>query len=148
MTDGTKYGKYIISNDSGRPQHDSRENEEFTAALPDISVRLAYLDDKVVNGSFYAECMWFHTATDAIVEPHAHDFDEILAFFGSNPANYHDLGGEVELWLDDEKHILTKSCMVFIPKGLRHCPMILRRIDTPIFHFSAGPARDYGKTRK
>ncbi len=148
MTDGTKYGKYIISDDSGRPMHDSREGEGFTAALPDISVQLAYLDDKVVKGSFYAECMWFHTATDAIVEPHSHDFDEILAFFGSNPKDFHDLGGEVELWLEDEKHLLTRSCMVFIPRGLRHCPMVLRRIDTPIFHFSAGPSRDYDKTRK
>jgi hypothetical protein len=146
--DKTKYGKYIISDDSGRPQHDSRENEDFSAALPHISVPVAYLDDKVVKGSFYAECIWFHTVSEAVVEPHTHDFDEILAFFGSNPKDYHDLGGEVELWLDDEKHLLTKSCMVFIPKGLQHCPMILRRIDTPIFHFSAGPARDYDKNKK
>lgn len=144
--DTTKYGKYIVSDDNGRPQHDKRENEEFSAALPHISVPVAYLDDNVVKGSFYAECIWFHTASDAVVEPHTHDFDEILAFFGSNPEDYHDLGGEVELWLGDEKHILTKSCMVFIPKGLQHNPLIFRRIDRPIFHFSTGPSRDYDKT--
>ena len=27
------------------------------------------------------------------------------AFFGTNPDDFYDLGGEVELWLGDEKHI-------------------------------------------
>lgn len=141
----TKYGKYIITDDSGRPKHDSREGEAFSAVLPHISVPVTYLDNKMIKGSFYAECIWFHTASEIQVEPHTHNFDEILAFFGSNRVDFHDLCGEVELWLGDEKHILTKSCMVFIPKGLRHCPLILRRIDRPIFHFSAGPARTYDK---
>ena len=144
----TKYGKYIITDDSGRPESDCRDGDEFMKVFPQISVPVAYLDNNMINGSFYAECMWFHTATDAQVEPHTHDFDEILAFFGSDPKDYHDLCGEVELWLGDEKHILTKSCMVFIPKGLPHCPMILRRIDKPIFHFSAGPASTYDKNQK
>ena len=26
--------------------------------------------------------------------------------------------------------------MVFIPAGLKHCPLILKRVDKPIFHFS------------
>jgi hypothetical protein len=60
----------------------------------------------------------------------------------------HDLCGEIELWLGDEKHILTKSCMVFIPKGLKHCPLVFRRVDRPIFHFSAGPARAYDRKYK
>ena len=141
----TKYGKYIIADDSGRPQSDCRDGEEFLRVLPQIAIPVAYLDNNRINGSFYTECMWFHTATDVQVEPHTHDFDEILAFFGSNPEDYHDLCGELELWLGDEKHILTKSCMVFIPKGLTHCPLVLRRIDKPIFHFSAGPATLYDK---
>jgi hypothetical protein len=48
----------------------------------------------------------------------------------------HDRGGEIELWLEDEQHIITRSSLVFIPKGLRHCPLRIRRVDRPIFHFS------------
>ena len=144
----TKYGKYIISDYSGRPESDVRDEDKFLKVLPNISVPVAYLDNNMINGSFYAECMWYHTATDIQVEPHTHDFNEILAFFGSDPGDYHDLCGEIELWLDDEKHILTKSCMVFIPKGFTHCPMILRRIDKPVFHFSLGPAETYDKNIK
>ena len=141
----TKYGKYIITDNSGRPESDVRDEDAFLKILPQISVPVAYLDNDMINGSFYAECMWYHTASEVQVDPHTHDFDEILAFMGSDPNDYHDLCGEIELWLDDEKHILTKSRMVFIPKGLSHCPMILRRIDKPVFHFSIGPAKIYDK---
>ena len=69
--------------------------------------------------------------------------DEVVAFFGTNPEDPWDLCGEVELWLGDEKHIITKSSLVFIPKGLKHCPLIARRVDRPIFHFTTGPAHLY-----
>jgi len=144
----TKYGKYIITDDSGRPKHDAREGEAFLAVLPDISVPMTYLDSTMIKGSFYAECLWYHKASEVQVEAHTHNFDEVLAFFGSNPADFHDLCGEIELWLGDEKHILTKSCLVFIPKGLKHCPLVFRRVDRPIFHFSAGPARAYDRKYK
>lgn len=48
-----------------------------------------------------------------------------------------ELGGEIELWLEDEKYIITKSTMVYIPKGIMHCPVIVRKIDSPIAFFSA-----------
>ena len=39
-----------------------------------------------------------------------------------------ELGGEIELWLEDEQLIITRSCLVFIPRGMKHCPMFVRRI--------------------
>ena len=29
-----------------------------------------------------------------------------------------ELGGEVELWIEDERHVLTKSSLVYIPAGV------------------------------
>jgi hypothetical protein len=75
--------------------------------------------------------------------PHTHEFDEIISFFGSNMNDIKDLGGEIELWLEDEKFRLTKSCTVFVPKGMKHCPLIIKRIDRPIFHFTCGPPGSY-----
>jgi hypothetical protein len=144
----TKYGKYIIEDTGGRPVSDVRENDEFQKMLPQFASLVAYMDANVIKGGFYAECMWYNKATPARVEPHVHDFDEILAFMGSDPKDVHDLCGEIDLWLGDEKHLLTKSCMVFIPKGLKHCPMIINRVDRPIFHFSLGPGKVYDKTGK
>ena len=114
----------------------------------DTRTAMAYLDDDVIKGAFYVECVWFWKGMDKPeVDAHTHDFDEVLAFLGTNPEDPHDLCGEVELWLDDEKYILTKSCLVFIPRGLKHCPMLIRRADRPIFHFSAGTSGKYAKDR-
>jgi hypothetical protein len=83
--------------------------------------------------------------TTAEPEAHAHDFDEVITFFGTNLEDPHDLCGEIELWLEDEQHIITKSCIVFVPRGMKHGPLIIRRVDRPIFHFAAGPGSVYIK---
>ena len=74
---------------------------------------------------------------------HTHEFDELIGFYGSNMNDVNDLGGEIELWLEDEKFILTKSCTVFVPAGMKHCPLIIKRIDRPIFHFTNSPEGKY-----
>ena len=92
-------------------------------------------------------CSWYlRPPAKPMEEGHSHDSDEIIGFFGSDPQNPHDLGGEIEFWLEDEKYILTKSCLIFAPKGMKHCPLILRRVDRPIFHFSTVSGGQY--TRK
>ena len=48
-----------------------------------------------------------------------------------------------ELWLDGEKHIFTKSFAAYVPAGMKHCPLISRRIERPIFHFTVGPGKRY-----
>jgi hypothetical protein len=40
---------------------------------------------------------------------------------------------------------LTKTCLIFIPRGTPHCPVVLKRIDTPIFMFEAGNDTVYEK---
>jgi hypothetical protein len=139
----TKYGKYIIT----APKANFWDEEGTKKDGPDVITPVTYLDDKVLEGAFYVECNWFWKANKFSPPTHTHDFDEVLAFLGTNPEDPHDLCGEVELWLDGEKHILTKSCLVFIPRGLKHCPMLVRRADRPIFHFSTGTSGKYAKDR-
>lgn len=136
----TKYGKYIIT--QPKPER-TASGEPEQKDSPDVMTSVAYLDNRVIPGGLYTECCWFWKPTNYSPPPHTHEFDEVLAFFGSNPEDPRDLCGEVELWLEDEKHLLTKSCMVFIPKGLKHAPMNIRRADRPIFHFSVGNSTDY-----
>ena len=139
----TKYGKYIITKPKAGLKLPSfrRERGDITT---DKKTPLVYLDDDVIKGAFYVECVWYWKGSDkSEVEAHTHPFDEVITFFGTNPEDPQDLCGEVELWLEDEKHILTKSCLVFVPKGMKHCPLIIRRVDRPIFHFTAGPASEY-----
>jgi hypothetical protein len=72
-----------------------------------------------------------------------HDVDRACHLFGSDFNNPDELNGEIEFWYDDEQHIFTKSVMLFIPKGLKHCPLIIRRVDRPIFHYTAGTGKSH-----
>jgi hypothetical protein len=146
---GLKYGKHIITElkPGARPEvHKPQQpgKQDHTQVL--------YLDDEVIKGAFYVECTWIWPGQfyPAVAEPesHVHDFDEVITFFGTNPDNPYDLCGEVELWLEDEKHMLTKSCMVFVPRGMNHCPLIIRRVDRPIFHFATGHGGSYVQKNK
>jgi len=143
----SKYGKYIVTEPKANIVKPSWSPQGPAPG------RVAYLDSEVVDGAFYMECVWLmpgkrpppdaETGKPPGPKAHTHDYDEILGFFGSDMGNMRDLGGEAELWLEDEKHIINKSCLVFIPKGMNHCPLYFTRIDKPIFHFSVGPGQMY-----
>jgi len=146
-----KHAKYIIT--GNKLKHDMKLPQYRTGALkaqqrpPEQSTRVMWLDDEVIPGAFYTECVWFLPGVgseQATVETHEHSFDEIITFFGTNYEDLHDLGGEVELWLEDEKIIMTRSFLAFVPAGMKHCPLIIRRVDRPIFHFTVGPGKEYG----
>lgn len=142
----SKYGKYIVT--------EPKANIVKPPWSPqgEIPGRIAYIDNEVVEGAFYMECVWLMPGitpppevdvSERGVKAHTHDYDEILGFFGTDFKNHRDLCGEAVLWLEDEKHIINKSCLVFIPKGMKHCPLYFTRIDKPIFHFSVGPGQMY-----
>ncbi len=41
-----------------------------------------------------------------------------------------------EVTLDGETHRITRSSLIFCPKGMPHMPLRILRVDKPIFHFS------------
>jgi len=99
---------------------------------------MMWMGDGIIKGSPYVEAVWLWEKAadpDGGFPAHVHDYDEILGFYGTDTKNVYDLGGEIEFWLEDEKYLLTKSCMIFVPGGMKHCPIVFRRIDRPIFHF-------------
>jgi hypothetical protein len=120
--DAEKKGRTLRKRESGKP----------------YAERLIWLDDEVIKGASYAEVIFFPTGikSDKPIKRHIHEFDEIIAFLGTNPEKPRELGGEVELWLEDDKHIITKSCLVYVPKGMRHCPLEVLKVDYPIIHFT------------
>jgi hypothetical protein len=147
----SKYGKYIIT--------ELKENIAFAPWGPPIQNSgkepgdsVLYLDNEVIPGAFYVETDWYNPREKdepvdkyprTVVTPHAHNFDEVLCFFGTDFDDPHDLRGEIEFWLGDEKHMFTKSSIVFIPKQLQHGPLIYHRVEKPIFSFSLGPGKMY-----
>jgi hypothetical protein len=118
-----------------------------------------WMDSEVIPGAFYAECTWIWppfmkdqrprviSPEEAKkwpgIQPHTHDFHEVLTYFGTNFDDPSDLCGEVEFWLEDEKFILNKSFMAYIPAGMKHCPLKTLRMDAPMFHYTIGPGKKY-----
>jgi hypothetical protein len=46
---------------------------------------------------------------------------------------------------DVSKDILTKSCIAFVPEGIKHCTLIIRMVDRPIFGFTTSPVAAWAK---
>ena len=134
----TKYGKNIIYQTEASAKH-------ALGTFPGTPIM--NVNDSVFKGGFYFECIWFTgtvSESDAF-KPHYHDFDEYIGMFGSNAEDPFNLNAEVEFWFDDEKHTLTRSCLIFVPKGVWHTPIIVNRLDRPIFMLSTAPTLNYGQ---
>jgi hypothetical protein len=107
------------------------------------------LDDSVLEGSFYTEAVWIWPgSTDTYPETaqsnaHAHDYDETIGFFGADFKNPNDLCGSIEFWMENEKFLLTRSCLIFVPKRMYHCPLFVHKVEKPIFYFATGPGSLY-----
>jgi hypothetical protein len=149
----SKYGKYIVS-ELKHPASEAPWNPPVSSAGKGRGGRVLYLDSELIPGAFYMECVWVmprpalsekevEAAKAVSPKAHTHDYDEVIAFFGTNHDDPYDLGAEVELWLGDEKHIITKTSLVFIPAGLKHSPLVFRRVDHPVFHYTTGPGKMY-----
>ena len=129
----TKYGKHII-----------REPIVKTDFSPDVHL----CGEENCAGGNYPNFP-VEISIICVAEPrsmsvqHAHDYDQILLFLGGNPTNFFEFGAEIEIPLgqEAEKHIIDTSTIVFIPKGLLHCPLEFKRVDKPILfmHLSLSP---------
>jgi len=145
-----KYAKNILTEDRMPPRPASyvkmMKAQEKAGKILDRTMMMG-IQDSIIKGAFFTGCEWLwelpgHKPVQIEVE-HAHDFDEIIGFIGSNRNNPRDLGGEVEVWMDGEPYSITKSSYIYIPKGLKHCPIIIKRIDTPIFMYETAPNQSY-----
>lgn len=80
--------------------------------------------------------------------PHKHDCDELLFFISADPENTTDLGGEVEIALGDEweKHVITTSAIICLPRGMAHCPVYVRKVERPFYFGHLLMASSYGSS--
>lgn len=105
-----------------------------------------YVDPKFFGKETPAWVSWVWTTAVPSYQPiereHAHEFDEVLLFIGSDAENPDDLGGTAEISLDGEKHVINKTSAIFIPKGMKHCPLFRTQVNKPWLLI----AIEFGKT--
>ena len=138
-----KYSKYFfydfeapeIPPEVAKEREETQQKSESTVEL----TRFINMNATRLEGAPYMDFAWLWKGSsgDYAGSEHVHDFDEFIGFLGTRgPEDPHSLGGEIEFWLGGEKYQITESCLIYIPKGLKHCPIRFTRIDTPILFFS------------
>ena len=68
---------------------------------------------------------------------HLHDFDEYLFFQSANMADMNDFDAEIEIAMGEEAKLYTikTPTVLFVPAGLKHCPLNFKVINKPVFFF-------------
>lgn len=149
----SRYGQYIVTEDRMPPQPaawiKAMEDQAREGRILDRTMLLGIMDSIVPGCSLFAGCeiLWGLPGGKPVeIEiPHSHDFDEVIGFAGTNRNYPRDLGGEIEFLIGGETHTIMKTCLIFVPKGVSHCPVTIKRIDTPIFMFEAANNTEYIK---
>jgi hypothetical protein len=149
-----RYTKNIVTDTREYTPEEMAKIEDFRKNSPLKStiemLRLLWMDDsKVAGAQMYMECVWLWggaTTSGTTEEPHHHDFDEVIGFISTDPDYPKDLDARMEIILGDETHFLTKSCLVYVPAGMKHCPLTFREVNRPVFFFTLAPISRYGRT--
>ncbi len=69
------------------------------------------------------------------LQSHHHDVDEYLFFLGGQlPDLTANFDAEIEIFLgpEYERHIITRPCILYIPRGFEHNPMDIKRVGKPL----------------
>jgi hypothetical protein len=131
-----KYDKYFIFEGTSSALHPK-------TGFPWVPI--TRIDDRLMPGLFYFECVWQvgEIPESKAYKPHSHDCDELVGFFGTNLEDPTNLNAEIEFWFEDEKHVFTKNCVVYIPAGKWHSPILVKNLTRPVFCFSTAPTSKY-----
>jgi hypothetical protein len=82
-----------------------------------------------------------HPTEGALIHP----YDELLVFVGYQSGDILQLEAEISVELGEERevHVFNKPSAVIIPKGLPHGPVRVKKVGSPIAHYSIGLAPEY-----
>ncbi len=123
-----KYDKYILT----EPRGEAPQRKPTTAPGVSITEELMSGIGKINCNFNFVGILAPHVLADP---PHKHNCDEILFFIPADSENLPELGGEVEIALGEEweKHTITTSAIICLPKGIQHCPVYVKRVDRPFY---------------
>lgn len=156
----TKYGKYLLSYDGAPPKANDRVSLNSLPPVAEIASPQTYFRGAPAIPGATASIGWQVFIKPYRLEtiPHTHDVDEFLIFLGAElPDLCSSFDAEIDFWMGEEleKHTIKSTTVIFIPKGLLHCPLNLRKINKPVlFHalylgqeFTAKRVKDWDKSR-
>jgi hypothetical protein len=131
----SKYGKYLLTNPIGRTPHTKV-----------VAPMLIMAGEKHWPGARLSLRM--NTITEPfemVNKPHFHPYDAYMGFIGGDTQNFGEFDAEVELALGEEMEVqhINRTTIVYVPKGLYHCPLVFKRVDKPIVFMHIFPESEY-----
>jgi hypothetical protein len=102
---------------------------------------MTYMSPELVPGCpLHIDLSWVH----AVPEPnphtleHTHDYSKIVLYVGGDAEVPEDLGAEIEYSLGGQKFILNRTAAIYVPKGVKHGPVVWKRVDRPCLEMVIG----------
>ena len=129
----TKYGKWIKPFIFQEWQGPYRQYTKHVSEFPNLTIEYG---TPAVAGRIGPE------------NPEVHDFNQVMVFIGADMLNVTDLNADVEFCIGPEKerHLITTSAPVLIPKGLPHLPATITRMDKRFMVMTVSQASDVKAT--
>ena len=77
--------------------------------------------------------------------PHMHKSPEVVVHIGTNPNDPYDLGGEAVMYMgpEMEKHLITKSTLIYLPANMIHGPWIIKKVNRPWIFMTISQESDH-----
>lgn len=127
-----KYSKYFLSEIAPeQKQRGMGKNPRF----------LVWSDNDIIEGSHVFSVMLMGEEATKVAGhgPHTHRTPEVLVALGTDIDNPQELGAEIELSMgpEMEKHLITKSTLVYIPAEFIHCPFRVLKVTRPFLFIQA-----------
>ena len=127
----SKYEKYFVRKpayETGPPTTKGRQTPTMTYMSSDL----------VPGANVYLEYgwIWGMPEPNPHIYEHSHDYDEVVLHIGSDPHNPEDLGAEIEFMVGGEPLVFDTNTALFVPKGLKHCPLTWRKVTRPHIEMS------------
>jgi len=104
---------------------------------------VVWMNDKVLAGAPHFMLTWYMQPPLKSTGMHVHDCDEFIGFVGSDPEDPGNLNARIVFYLDGEWITLTRSAIIYVPAGMKHCPYFMENITKPVIHFSGCPDGNY-----
>ena len=141
-----KFDKYFIQQTKGNPLHAT-----YLPGEPSYTDWPIWIDSEAATSSngpvegatHYGPHLVMRPFDGTNLRPHSHAVDEWLLFHGLDPEHPEELGGEVEFYLEGEKHVFTKTTAVWVPAYWYHTPMSFPRVDRPFLFVTRADALRY-----
>ncbi len=90
------------------------------------------------------DCTWFWSSQpNQIVDgTRLSQENQVIGLVGSDTDDPFTLGGEMTVWVDGKKNVLSKSSLIFVPAGVPFGPVQINHMEHPIFYTSMGVLPD------